>query len=87
VEGWPSEMMTRFSELATAAARSSPSDLCEAILEIENTDARHLPEGILTALSRGIWDQPSAPDVIKVSDALKRGVPLRDALFEGIWHR
>jgi hypothetical protein len=81
--GWlASFRIGHLSETISVLTRSSSSELRDAILEIENADPQRVPKGLLPFLARVAWDSPASPDLSKFLSARKRGLSVRDSLFD-----
>lgn len=81
VDGWPADVVRLLESVVTTLAHSSREDLGRAILKIEETDPRSVPQGVLALLSRVAWDSPASPDALSVTTARRRGLSLGEALF------
>jgi hypothetical protein len=82
VEGWPAAIVAHLSEIISSLVHASTEELGEAIIEIEKTDKKRSPHGLVALLSRVAWDAPAAPDPVHFSRARQRGLAVRDAPFE-----
>lgn len=83
VVGWPAHVVAHLRDVVSTMVHCSNQELCEAILKIEQSDHKRVPDGLLTLLSRAAWDAPAAPDAVKVLRACQQGLSLRNALGLG----